>query len=174
MKSWTRAAVVAAVFVVALDAAPPQQSGTEAPPPWAYGFTTVAGSTPQAPGAAAAPPAGAPAPYRGHFTETPSRQHASLYIGPDSRWLWAGGLVSARSSADAGNRGAWPQARSARMLAMPLSQWQRPAGKCAPRGPSLHIFPPDHGRLQKWSEKECGRAQGEYQRDGRLRDGHDR
>ena len=61
MKSWTRAAVVATVFVVALDAAPPQQSGTEAPPPWAYGFTTVAGSTPQAPGAAAAPAAGAPA-----------------------------------------------------------------------------------------------------------------
>jgi cytochrome c553 len=61
MKNWARVVVIAAVFVAAVDASPQQQAGTEPPPPWAYGFATVAGSTPQGPGAAAAPAAGAPA-----------------------------------------------------------------------------------------------------------------
>ena len=61
MKNWAQIVLIAAVFVAAVDAFPPQQAGTEPPPPWAYGFTTVAGPAPQAPGAAAVPPAGAPA-----------------------------------------------------------------------------------------------------------------
>src|ERR1700676_4276319 len=60
MKNWAQVVLVAAVFMAAVDASP-QQAGTDPPPPWAYGFTTVAGSAPQGPGAAAAPAAGAPA-----------------------------------------------------------------------------------------------------------------
>src|ERR1700730_9956636 len=60
MKNWAQFVLIAAVFMAVVDASP-QQAGTEPPPPWAYGFTTVAGATPQGPGAAAVPPAGAPA-----------------------------------------------------------------------------------------------------------------
>src|SRR6202790_3511923 len=59
MKNWAQVVLVAAVFMAAVDASP-QQAGTDPPPPWAYGFTTVAGSAPQGPGAV--PPAGAPTP----------------------------------------------------------------------------------------------------------------
>lgn len=58
LKSWARVVLVAAFCVAAVYALPPQQAGTEPPPAWAYGFTTVAAPTAQAAAPAVVPPAG--------------------------------------------------------------------------------------------------------------------
>ena len=126
--TFTLAFVIAAGVVLAQQQSAPLS-------PWAYGFDSPA------PPAGALPRSGGSSRRRwrrrsaagpGYDSTQTRRQHSLLHRGANTRWVWTSGLVSRRSSSDAGNRSQGPRETLRSMRAVSATTPMEKAGRKMP------------------------------------------